>query len=485
MALEPSRHSRRALLRGVGAVGLSALLGRTLAACSTNTGLSARDFLAGDRYFVAHRGSADETPEHTLAAYTYAVDRGARAVEISVHRTKDGVLVCNHDATLERTCAGFQGAIKDMDFAQLKTVSVDMTRYVGPDWGVQPIPRLEEVLDAVGGRTIVFVEPKDPAARTDVIGAVTSRGLQDSTVFKQHYGLPGDDAARQAGLAVWNFYDPSASAQDIAALADRSDAIGADANNDPLDPERIGLVEAAVATGKPVIAWAVHRRHQVEQLAGMGVRGFMASSWAYLAQQPTANNRDGFGSGRLMPGDLPSAQDGEPVQAWNIDNSIALVDASAPQSLSMGSMCPLPSDSYTVTLEMRFDTVPAEKSQHAGVVIGRNDDAPYRFGLAEPSGGQLVILRANGSLELREIPADNGSSALIADIQGEPVVASRWEKIEIRVRGRTVEVTRTPTDGRPTMIRGATASAGKYFALTRNYAGDDASVRFRSVLVSA
>jgi hypothetical protein len=269
----------------------------------------------------------------------------------------------------------------------------------------------------------------------------------------------------------------------VAQLGDRSDAIGADVNNVPLDPQRIALVEAAVSTGKPVIAWAVDRKHLVEQLAGMGVRGFMASAWSYLSAQPPPERRDGFGTGRVRPGDLASTQS-RPVLTWNADGSIALSDATATQSLSMGSMCPLPADSYSLACEMRFDALPPEKSAHAGLVIGRDDDAPYKFGITSPSNGQLVILRGNGSLELRQIPPDNGSSTLVAEIRGEPVVPGRWESLQIQVRGTTVDVVRTPTDGRPTTLRGSIASTGRYFALTRNYVGEGAAVRFRNVLVS-
>jgi glycerophosphoryl diester phosphodiesterase len=483
MVWEAVRCSRRNLLRGAGVIGLSTLAGGAVAGCSGGQ-QTATEFLTEDHYFIAHRGSGDEAPEHTLAAYTYAVDRGARAIEISVHRTQDGVLVCHHDFTLERTCGGFPGAIKDMTFAELADHPVDMTRWVGPNWGRHPVPRLDDVLDEIGGRTIVFVEPKDPAARADVIRTITDRGLQDATVFKQHYMFRGDEAARRAGLAVWNYYDLAATAADIEALASRSDGIGAEANNDPLDPDRIALIKAAVATGKPVIAWAVHRRHQVDQLAGLGVRGFMASSWSYLAQEPAPERRDGFSDGRVRPGDLPSSQGAQPGLAWNSDNSIAMVDASGPQSLSMGSMCPLPSNSYSLAFEMRFDSMPMEKSQHAGVVIGRDNDAPYRFGISGPSSGQLVILRANGSLELRQVPPDNGTSAVIAQAPGEPVFPARWESIEIRTRGEIIEITRTPTDGRPTTIRGAAPNTGEYFALTRNYGGDAAAVRFRRILIS-
>src|SRR6187402_199743 len=52
---------------------------------------------------VAHRGASAYAPEHTAAAYKLAIEMGADYVEQDLAVTKDGVLVCLHDASLERT----------------------------------------------------------------------------------------------------------------------------------------------------------------------------------------------------------------------------------------------------------------------------------------------------------------------------------------------------------------------------------------------
>src|SRR5262245_231856 len=52
---------------------------------------------------IAHRGASAEAPEHTRAAYELALKHGADFVEPDLQLTKDGVLVCLHDTTLERT----------------------------------------------------------------------------------------------------------------------------------------------------------------------------------------------------------------------------------------------------------------------------------------------------------------------------------------------------------------------------------------------
>src|SRR5215216_6453611 len=55
------------------------------------------------KQLIAHRGASGYAPEHTIAAYQLALDQKADFVEPDLAVSKDGVLVCLHDDTLERT----------------------------------------------------------------------------------------------------------------------------------------------------------------------------------------------------------------------------------------------------------------------------------------------------------------------------------------------------------------------------------------------
>lgn len=65
--------------------------------------LSATLGAAPPGFAVAHRGASAYAPEHTLEAYRLAIEQGAEYVEQDLSLTKDGVLVCSHDPSLERT----------------------------------------------------------------------------------------------------------------------------------------------------------------------------------------------------------------------------------------------------------------------------------------------------------------------------------------------------------------------------------------------
>jgi hypothetical protein len=129
--------------------------------------------------------------------------------------------------------------------------------------------------------------------------------------------------------------------------------------------------------------------------------------------------------------------------------------------------------------------LPAAGGGHAGLVFGRQRDTGYTFGRPEPADGQLVILRADGRLELRQIPADNGHSAEIGGTDGDAVVVGRWESLEVAVDTAGVTLRRTTPGVTSAVVRGPTPPSGGYFALTRNFPGTEAAVRFRNVRVSA
>jgi glycerophosphoryl diester phosphodiesterase len=73
---------------------------------------------------VAHRGSSEAEPEHTLAAYEAAIEVGADALECDVRLTTDGHLVCMHDRRIDRTSSG-TGRVSTLELAHLE----------GLDWG--------------------------------------------------------------------------------------------------------------------------------------------------------------------------------------------------------------------------------------------------------------------------------------------------------------------------------------------------------------
>lgn len=57
----------------------------------------------GDPIVIAHRGASGDRPEHTLAAYELAIEKGADYIEPDLVVTKDLVLVSRHENELSGT----------------------------------------------------------------------------------------------------------------------------------------------------------------------------------------------------------------------------------------------------------------------------------------------------------------------------------------------------------------------------------------------
>src|SRR5215831_7838930 len=71
----------------------------------------------------AHRGGSALAPENTMAAFANGLSLGADGIELDVHLSSDGVVVVNHDATVERTTPG-RGAVAHMTADELARLNV-------------------------------------------------------------------------------------------------------------------------------------------------------------------------------------------------------------------------------------------------------------------------------------------------------------------------------------------------------------------------
>ena len=137
----------------------------------------------GRKILIAHRGASAYAPEHTLAAYRLALEQGADYVEQDLQISKDGVLVCLHDLTLERTTnveevfpdravtaakGGKTWNVSDFTVQELKRL--DAGSWFKPEFKGERIPTFQEAIDLVRGRAGLYPETKGP----DVYG---SRGF--------------------------------------------------------------------------------------------------------------------------------------------------------------------------------------------------------------------------------------------------------------------------------------------------------------------
>jgi len=127
---------------------------------------------------VAHRGASAYAPEHTLAAYKLAIEQGADFVEQDLAVTKDGVLICLHDASLERTTnveelfpdrgtsISLEGRTRTAwvanDFTLAEIQTLDAGSWFDKKFSAEKVPTFDEAVAAIRGKAGIFPELKTP-----------------------------------------------------------------------------------------------------------------------------------------------------------------------------------------------------------------------------------------------------------------------------------------------------------------------------------
>jgi glycerophosphoryl diester phosphodiesterase len=93
--------------------------------------------------------------ENSLAAFRQAVLEGYRYLETDVRATRDGVVVVNHDSTLDRT-TDRSGVIQRLDWHVVRAARVN---------GREPVCRLDELLEELPDALLNVDVKADSAAR--------------------------------------------------------------------------------------------------------------------------------------------------------------------------------------------------------------------------------------------------------------------------------------------------------------------------------
>jgi len=114
---------------------------------------------------VAHRGLSSSAPENTLPAYRLAKEKGFFYVETDVSFTSDGVPVCLHDATINRTSNG-TGNITSLTWEQVQ--QYDFGSWKSSVYAGTKIPSFEEFITLCRNLGLhPYIELKNTATYTE------------------------------------------------------------------------------------------------------------------------------------------------------------------------------------------------------------------------------------------------------------------------------------------------------------------------------
>jgi glycerophosphoryl diester phosphodiesterase len=107
---------------------------------------------------IGHRGAKGLAPENTVASFRRALECGVDGIELDVHLTSDGVLVCTHDAAIIAP-DGTEYAIPNHTYDELLAQKPDLAT-------------LDEAIMAVNRKVPIVIEIKKGTPTEPVITTV-------------------------------------------------------------------------------------------------------------------------------------------------------------------------------------------------------------------------------------------------------------------------------------------------------------------------
>ena len=163
---------------------------------------------------IAHRGASAYAPEHTLAAYRLALEQGADYVEQDLAVTSDGVLICLHDDTLERTtdveqvfplratsnARTGQPEWLAVNFTLAEIKQLDAGSWFHAKFAGERIPTWAEAVSAVGTGAGLYPELKSPPLYRD-------RGIDMVRLFVESVAALGLTSRPRGSLILQSFDD--------------------------------------------------------------------------------------------------------------------------------------------------------------------------------------------------------------------------------------------------------------------------------------
>jgi glycerophosphoryl diester phosphodiesterase len=152
--------------------------------------------------YIAHRGSTSLAPENSMAAFGESAKRNFWAIETDVKVTKDGKLVCFHDASLERML-GVKRLVGELTFEELAKLPFVSGKGLGdhPDSKLR-VPLFTDYLDICETSGCVpFIEIKDDVTDEVVRLLRDRKQLDRSVISSSHFGHLV--AARKASKEVF------------------------------------------------------------------------------------------------------------------------------------------------------------------------------------------------------------------------------------------------------------------------------------------
>lgn len=468
-------------------------------------GLRSRTFEAGtnaEPFLVAHRGYSRSYPENTLASYKAAIAAGAKALEIDIQFSADGVPIIMHDtASISRTANGvWTGGPNDYSFAELR--EVDIGSYYNAHFSREGIPTLYDVFDELGGKCAFIIEMKDgitaggshALAANAVADVIADYGLEKYCVLASFNDIgeaSGGDAWTDHGIPLLRYTgSPDADGSIAGSSVASHVAAGYSYVGISYDaPNFASAADAWGAAGATVMAWTVLNRYDrdVALAASSAVKMILGNDPLYLG----LNSDFVLPVGQNIPFNLPvmpagctpyylsgSARlegvVGSQLKVGYDDGTVPgqvgwpTAEASGPNRIIVcGSLGWGGSGIGKMSADMRYLSASGDMTRWGGLDVYTDDRGHVTGAGTDGSTGYRMILRQNGDLGLYRIDA-SGTETSIGSAAAADLVLPSTNTITLEVTSTQVIAT---GNGTSVTANDTTYRNLKYCGLIRAGAG--------------
>ena len=232
---------------------------------------------------TGHRGAAGHAPENTIASVKKALELKVDRIEIDVRLTKDQVVVCMHDNTINRTTTG-QGNVNNFTFSELTKFSASVG--FSEKFKDEKVPSLDNIFEIINGKATIVIEIKDgdelyPGIEKRVVNLINKHhaknwsivhSFNDSVLIRIHkldkdvvlhklliadfplFHLIYDGYFRLTNLEFYTFVDEFSSFY-------------------PFTTRR--LIKEVHSLGKKINVWTVNDSIRINRLINLGVDGII------------------------------------------------------------------------------------------------------------------------------------------------------------------------------------------------------------------
>ncbi|MFW9808831.1 MAG: glycerophosphodiester phosphodiesterase [Candidatus Thorarchaeota archaeon] len=213
------------------------------------------------RIIIAHRGASGHAPENTLLSYEKAWRFGATMIELDVHETVDGHLVCIHDSTIDRTTNG-TGKVDSLSLEEIQSFDAGLG---------QKIPLLEDVFTFARGKIQINIELKTAGIEEKLVRLVDDMELTNEVLVSSFLHICLSEI-RELNEKI---HTAVLVQQELDDLPSYAYELGAYAINSAKELTTPTLVSNAHEFGIKVFPWTVNDETFMTRLLRIGVDGLI------------------------------------------------------------------------------------------------------------------------------------------------------------------------------------------------------------------